>query len=81
MDPELRIKAATLKKNVLSRRAVLESMGEELRILYVAMTRAKEKLIITAADKYLENRLQKWKQLSGSRKRAWEPARDFPFPF
>ena len=66
IDPELRIKAATLKKNVLSRRAVLESMGEELRILYVAMTRAKEKLIITAADKYLENRLQKWKQLSGS---------------
>ena len=35
-------------------------MGEELRILYVAMTRAKEKLIITARDKYLENKIEKW---------------------
>lgn len=61
LDPELNVKASTLKKNVLSRRIGLESMGEELRILYVAMTRAKEKLIITAGDKYLENRLEKWK--------------------
>ncbi len=35
-------------------------MGEELRILYVAMTRAKEKLIITAGDKYMDNKLEKW---------------------
>ena len=61
LDPELNVKASTLKKNVLSRRIGLESLGEELRILYVAMTRAKEKLIITAGDKYLENRLEKWK--------------------
>ena len=32
-------------------------MGEELRILYLAMTRAKEKLIITAGDKNLENKI------------------------
>ena len=59
-DPKLKLKAPTLKKNVLSRRMNLENMGEELRILYVAMTRAKEKLIITAGDRYLENRLEKW---------------------
>ena len=47
-DPEKKVKAPTLKKNVLARRSNLENMGEELRILYVAMTRAKEKLIITA---------------------------------
>ena len=35
-------------------------MGEELRVLYVAMTRAKEKLIITAGDKYMDNKLEKW---------------------
>lgn len=64
MDAELKIKAPTLKKNVLSRRMNLESMGEELRILYVAMTRAREKLIITAGDRYLENRLEKWGPLS-----------------
>ncbi len=66
LDPELKVKSSTLKKNVLSRRSVLESMGEELRILYVAMTRAKEKLIITAGDKYLENKLEKFGNLPDS---------------
>ena len=37
-----------------------ENLGEELRILYVAMTRAKEKLILTAALEDLEKRLEKW---------------------
>ncbi|MBR6614630.1 MAG: PD-(D/E)XK nuclease family protein, partial [Lachnospiraceae bacterium] len=66
LDPKLKIKASTLKKNVLSRRSDLESMGEELRILYVAMTRAKEKLIITAGSKYLESRLEKFGNLPDS---------------
>ncbi len=65
-DPELKVKSSTLKKNVLGRRSMLESMGEELRILYVAMTRAKEKLIITAGDKYLENRLEKYESMPES---------------
>ncbi|MDO4329614.1 MAG: helicase-exonuclease AddAB subunit AddA [Lachnospiraceae bacterium] len=60
MDLEQRLKSVTLKKQVLKRRLELESMGEELRVLYVAMTRAKEKLILTAADSYLENKLEKW---------------------
>lgn len=77
MDPELRVKAPTLKKNVLSRRISLESMGEELRILYVAMTRAKEKLIITAGDKYLENRMEKW----GSVPEPNAGGRGLPFTF
>ncbi|MBS5510760.1 MAG: helicase-exonuclease AddAB subunit AddA [Clostridium sp.] len=62
-DPEKKIKAPTLKKNVLARRSDLENMGEELRILYVAMTRAKEKLIITAGDRYLDNKLEKWGEI------------------
>ena len=66
LDPKLKVKASTLKKNALSRRSDLESMGEELRILYVAMTRAKEKLIITAGSKYLENRLEKFGNLPDS---------------
>ena len=62
-DPEKKIKAPTLKKNVLARRSDLENMGEELRILYVAMTRAKEKLIITAGDRYLDSKLEKWGEI------------------
>lgn len=47
VDPVLRVKQKTLRKAVLSRKIQLDSQAEELRILYVALTRAKEKLIIT----------------------------------
>lgn len=60
LDLDLRVKAPTLKKQALKRRMELETMGEELRVLYVAMTRAKEKLIMTATDRSLEAKLVKW---------------------
>ncbi len=62
---ELRTKSPTLKKNVLKRKTDLDSMGEELRVLYVAMSRAKEQLIMTAADKNLEKKLEKWSYIPG----------------
>ena len=43
LDLDRRVKVPTLKKQVLKRRMDTETLGEELRILYVAMTRAKEK--------------------------------------
>ena len=61
LDLENRLKTTTLKKNVLKRRMDLENMGEELRVLYVAMTRAKEKLIMTGTDRSLEKKLEKWR--------------------
>ncbi len=48
IDSELRSKVPTLLKKVIQKKSQNESMGEELRVLYVAMTRAKEKLIMTA---------------------------------
>ncbi len=60
IDTERKTRTTTLKKNVVARKAELESLGEELRVLYVAMTRAKEKLIITAADRKLASRIEKW---------------------
>ncbi|MEY8336441.1 helicase-exonuclease AddAB subunit AddA [Lachnospiraceae bacterium 62-35] len=63
IDTELRVKAATLKKNALRRKMEIDAMGEELRVLYVAMTRAKELLIMSASDRGLENRLKKWEQI------------------
>ena len=62
LDVETRVKTATLKKNILKRKTDLDNLGEELRVLYVAMTRAKEKLIMTATDRYLEKKLEKWQQ-------------------
>lgn len=64
LDSERRIKGPTLKKNVMKRRMDLEALGEELRILYVAMTRAKEKLILTGASKNAADRIAKWSAVS-----------------
>lgn len=63
LDTDLRVKTPTLKKNVLKRKLELDSLGEELRVLYVAMTRAKEKLIMTATDRYLDKKLERWQQV------------------
>ena len=60
VDLELRVKAPTLKKQALRRKMELDSLGEELRVLYVAMTRAKEKLILVGTDRSLEKKLEKW---------------------
>jgi len=47
IDSKLRTKVPTLLKKVIQKKVQIENLGEELRILYVAMTRAKEKLIMT----------------------------------
>ena len=49
-----RISSRTLRKNVIATKLKLEALSEEMRILYVAMTRAREKLILTAAVSDLE---------------------------
>ena len=64
MDLDLRTKSPTIKKLAIKRRMELESMGEELRVLYVAMTRAKEVLVMTGTDRSLESKLEKWSQLT-----------------
>lgn len=48
IDSERRIQSRTLRKNAVAMKLKLDSLGEELRILYVAMTRAKEKLFLSA---------------------------------
>ena len=45
--PEKRIIAPSLCKQIIRRALLMESLGEELRVLYVALTRAKEKLILS----------------------------------
>lgn len=61
IDPALRVKAPTLLKKMIQRQLAYENLGEELRVLYVALTRAKEKLILTGAVK-LESRMKRWRQ-------------------
>ena len=65
LDLEMRTKTTTLKKQVLKRKMDLDNLGEELRVLYVAMTRAKEKLILTGTDRSLAKKMEKWTQVTG----------------
>ena len=56
--PGKRIIAASLQKQMIRKALLKESLGEELRVLYVALTRAKEKLIITGAVSGLEKQVR-----------------------
>ena len=58
IDTKRRTKAPTLLKKAVQRQIQLENLGEELRVLYVALTRAKEKLYLTGAVSRLEKRVE-----------------------
>lgn len=55
--PDRRMIVSTLYKQVIRRKLLEETLGEEIRVLYVALTRAKEKLIMTGTIGNLEKRL------------------------
>ena len=57
VDPGRRIKNKTLRRAVLSAKMKEDNLAEELRVLYVALTRAREKLILTSV---LEKAEEKW---------------------
>ncbi len=59
VNPALRTREVTLLKRAFAGKLQLENLGEELRVLYVALTRAKEKLIMTGACKELGDYLKK----------------------
>lgn len=57
IDFEKRIEYSTLSKEAIRIKAKKETISEEMRVLYVALTRAKEKLIITGMCRNLEKAL------------------------
>ena len=60
-DPEKRTVSYTLSRRALAEAIRQENREEEIRVLYVALTRAKEKLILTGAVKNLwSGGLAKW---------------------
>ncbi|MFB0917546.1 MAG: helicase-exonuclease AddAB subunit AddA, partial [Clostridiaceae bacterium] len=50
----------TLPRNILKAALNRESLSEEMRVLYVAMTRARERLILTGTATKLPLKLEKW---------------------
>lgn len=57
INPVLRIKRKTLRKNMVAQRMKEDTRGEDLRVLYVALTRAKEKLILTGYQEDFQKKL------------------------
>lgn len=66
VDIDRRISYPSIAKEALKYKMNLENLSEEMRILYVALTRAKEKLILTGSVKDIPGTLHKWgKNLDG----------------
>ena len=60
IDIKRRTKKNSLKKQVMQRMLRIENMEEEARVLYVAMTRAIDKLIMVGAFPSLDTKEKKW---------------------
>ncbi len=69
VDHARRTRTKTLIKQAFAERLKTESLGEELRVLYVALTRAREKLYITgcvpSAEKIAETYGERWTEMPG----------------
>ncbi|MBU3176253.1 helicase-exonuclease AddAB subunit AddA [Clostridium estertheticum] len=59
VDPIRRISYPTVLKQALKKTIKIESLAEEMRVLYVALTRAKEKLIITGSIRNIDKNLSR----------------------
>ncbi|OPX42633.1 ATP-dependent helicase/nuclease subunit A [Ruminiclostridium hungatei] len=60
VDYRRRIKYPSVPKLAIAQKIRNETLSEEMRILYVALTRAREKLILTGAVGNLEKAASKW---------------------
>lgn len=62
VDPESRLVEPTIAKALCGERVRVESLSEEMRLLYVAMTRAMESLILVGGVKDLKGSMVRWQR-------------------
>lgn len=67
VEPEMRIRNKTLRRTALSRKLREDNLAEELRVLYVALTRAREKLILTGTKEKAEEQWERQQEAGGNR--------------
>ncbi|MDY5846270.1 MAG: helicase-exonuclease AddAB subunit AddA [Bariatricus sp.] len=72
VDIEKRTKSPSILKKVIQMESGMENLGEELRVLYVAMTRAREKLIMTGIMAGAEKKMEMYQNSSGQQNEALE---------
>ncbi len=63
IDYDMQIKYDTISKLALREKLFEENLSEEMRVLYVALTRAKEKIFITGVKKEYEKNFSKMQEL------------------
>lgn len=78
VDLVRRTKSATFLKRIIQQEVKMENLGEELRVLYVALTRAKEKLILVGSPS--QKSLQEMEKEKEVRK-STEEREDGTLPF
>lgn len=61
VNPDTRIEYTSLPFLAVREMKQLQMKAEEMRVLYVAMTRAKERLFLTASVKDIDKLVEKWK--------------------
>lgn len=64
VDTKLRTRQPSILKKTIQKKTAAENLGEELRVLYVALTRAKEKLILTGCVSDAQSKLNRWQTVS-----------------
>ena len=62
INPQLRVYKETLPRIALKNVTKIETLSEEMRVLYVALTRAVDKLIMCGTVKSIASRAKKWKR-------------------
>lgn len=75
IDLDRRTKSPSLLKRAMQKEEALDSLGEELRVLYVALTRAKEKLILTGTMADPEKKMEGYELVKGREKEELSFAR------
>lgn len=60
VDAETRVSYPTLPNLAIRRRAQMELLAEEMRVLYVALTRPKDKLVLVSSVKNLAKSVEAW---------------------
>ena len=66
VDPELRTRRMTLPQAAILARQRREDAAEELRVLYVMLTRAKEKLVLVGTVRGADRAVKRWQALSAA---------------
>ncbi|MFG6394112.1 MAG: helicase-exonuclease AddAB subunit AddA [Lachnospiraceae bacterium] len=66
IDLGLRVKQPVLMKKFMANQIKKNTLSEEIRILYVALTRAEEKLILTGTVAGAEKKMDRWKNKGGN---------------